>query len=1175
MESHLLFRVCTQNDAIQAQQQTGFEKLDKSVQHFIIQCGRGHKNLCDLVESKAQSTKDHIEEVARHIEQHVTKEVSTVEESLAKLTIKSIDQATQHISENVRAGPDSDGPRGRFLHSLKFPSMNERYNHITDSHQDTFLWIFRDTESDLHSSTKGGTRQQHNTMDKPWDDFQEWLRSESSLYWISGKPGSGKSTLVKFLITADQTKTSLAMWREGPVILSHFFWKPGITMQRNMKGLLCTLLYQAVSRESVVLEKTLGALSSSTDKDSDTDWSVAELKSLFLATLSDYPSPVCIFLDGLDEICLDDVPALLKLVNDLKSISRVKICVASRAENPFQNHFRNVQKMRLQDLTRGDMWKYADTILNQREEIDVSDDIHDDLLPSQRQFPSRIIDDLVWKAEGVFLWLQLVTRSVARGWANGDTEEEIESRISVLPGELSGLYSDMWKRLNEDSLVYRRTAAEYFNLVLAAATFDGAGPVATTSHTRYRGGKLDLFQFMAMMTESFGPGVLGDIRNPVDESYIDGICQEAADSIRKRCAGLLEVRATIPRSECSNIVRYHIYSKVSFIHRTAYDFLMDSEEGRKILSFDPSPSEARYLRLANGELVSSRFLPHSLRGFLTTLRYALLPSLEDQIREALHNAWDLYEAGYLFDHFGRLPFLLVVAIQGFEDFAISMIRQDPSSSHLADQVLRALFKAAIGCQPSSKIYREAIQNGNIVRSLLSLGANPVSRLVGFELDYQPAGEVHLRTTTFALASILIAQELHFGLPPLEPYVSLLDGFRGYLPDVNERVPVTLWVGETGGWLDFDTLPLEREMKSLPEEEKDLRQDERLFFVLDMSLAYLLERINAILPSRGLTANVTDLESQRPDDDPPFRILPLVALQAVRGLRARAHPFRMVSKSAKDKLDFLSCLVGRWLGSNPCPKPHMHQELWILGKEIRQHVVESPGAYEEIMVPIKFILAEEGCGYEGDKSETGSAECRSSSDTSEPASESTSESTSVQTQESPRVQIGNAIVGDVNDDDGDTSSGDGILTRFNCICKLPLTRSDIGATVYCYSCNQWQHLRCYYPPGFSPEGYAHYCLDCNLSIWEQADVGFDLYLLDYERQVNLLILGTLGQATLLVASITDSAASGLTAASPGWVYSESHKRREGNGGLEVQFVHEEGGHPIAAPKNPFCTAKLRC
>jgi len=42
-----------------------------------------------------------------------------------------------------------------------------------------------------------------------------------------------------------------------------------------------------------------------------------------------------------------------------------------------------------------------------------------------------------------------------------------------------------------------------------------------------------------------------------------------------------------------------------------------------------------------------------------------------------------------------------------------------------------------------------------------------------------------------------------------------------------------------------------------------------------------------------------------------------------------------------------------------------------------------------------------------------------------------------------------------------------------------------------------------------------------------------------------------------------------------VYSESHKRREGNGGLEVQFVHEEGGHPIAARQNPFCTAKLRC
>lgn len=65
------------------------------------------------------------------------------------------------------------------LARLYFSYMPDRAESILEAHQNTFEWIFRrqDPGSDLSS----------------WDDFTDWLqRDDSSIYWITGKPGSGK-----------------------------------------------------------------------------------------------------------------------------------------------------------------------------------------------------------------------------------------------------------------------------------------------------------------------------------------------------------------------------------------------------------------------------------------------------------------------------------------------------------------------------------------------------------------------------------------------------------------------------------------------------------------------------------------------------------------------------------------------------------------------------------------------------------------------------------------------------------------------------------------------------------------------------------------------------------------------------------------------------------------------
>lgn len=67
------------------------------------------------------------------------------------------------------------------LKSLAFREMRSREESVKDASKGTFNWIF------AKSSNYAGAE---------WDSFLAWLQSGQNLYWINGKVGSGKSTLM-------------------------------------------------------------------------------------------------------------------------------------------------------------------------------------------------------------------------------------------------------------------------------------------------------------------------------------------------------------------------------------------------------------------------------------------------------------------------------------------------------------------------------------------------------------------------------------------------------------------------------------------------------------------------------------------------------------------------------------------------------------------------------------------------------------------------------------------------------------------------------------------------------------------------------------------------------------------------------------------------------------------
>src|SRR5205814_1087107 len=100
----------------------------------------------------------------------------------------------------------------RILDFLHYDDMEYRHTTLRSAHEKTFSWIFGSA-----ATTNG---------DPSPSKFVDWLNSDDSLFWISGKIGSGKSTLMKYICNHDLVKSNLKKWSEGCqlVITSFFFW---------------------------------------------------------------------------------------------------------------------------------------------------------------------------------------------------------------------------------------------------------------------------------------------------------------------------------------------------------------------------------------------------------------------------------------------------------------------------------------------------------------------------------------------------------------------------------------------------------------------------------------------------------------------------------------------------------------------------------------------------------------------------------------------------------------------------------------------------------------------------------------------------------------------------------------------------------------------------------------
>ncbi|KAI6089580.1 hypothetical protein F4821DRAFT_268419 [Hypoxylon rubiginosum] len=458
----------------------------------------------------------------------------------------------------LRDAQVSDAELSRFKASLKFPMINQRYNDVRPGHTKSFRWLFGEgmiSNADTTWHPEWKKSHLRKLRGKTFGDFDQWLKSESSsdLYWISGKPGAGKSTLMKYLCRQMEDRKIV----DKPyVVIHHFFWLGTSRSQSRQNDLLSAVKVDPGTTLAAILLRQSPHLG---EMDTYTDWSLEELRTtirMALATLSGQYF-IYILLDALDEhLPAADHEELLMIIKELEDAPGVRIIASSRREPIFERYLSHSRQLRLQDLTAADIHSFAADSLRPKIKAAFAED-------TSRKLLQDIVDTIVTKAQGVFLWARLAVDSVKRGLIDRNSEDELQKRLNDLPSSLSDYFKSIWKRLGDDKKIYQTKAANIFSLLLCDS---------------WNNPDITCLSFALMPPQDACSFIQGD--NIIRRSKLLELRWHTQDMILSHCAGLVEL--TPPDVVGSELQTPGPEGGCRFIHRTVADFLR--EEGKDIVN---------------------------------------------------------------------------------------------------------------------------------------------------------------------------------------------------------------------------------------------------------------------------------------------------------------------------------------------------------------------------------------------------------------------------------------------------------------------------------------------------------------------------------------------------------------------------------------------------------------
>lgn len=393
------------------------------------------------------------------------------------------------------------------------------------------------------------------------------LWNDGSLTHNAGKPGSGKSTLMKYLFRNEELFPYLEKWSgHSPGILTGFFlWNCGTNLQKTTIGLLRTLIYEALQdmifgpleEDPRIVQHIFGERwkQFSSFGGGVHSFSLSELRTAFDLLLSDTSKKFLLMIDGLDELDDDPTNALTVLIS-ASNRENVKVCISSRPSVIYQATFKDWPSLQLDKWTNRGILQYVlyafdqnDTMFN---------------IPSEQSDGTEeryVVNTLVEKSSGVFLWASLATDFLIQSTKETDDVATIKRRVNALPGELEALLIYMFDNLEAQSFVQ---AARLFRLVDAHG-YPSLLPLCSAMDNDTRS---------AMEAET--------------RVLTTGEVLTHAERMRNilvfKCKNLLSIFEAVPTEEKRNSVEIAdlVHYKVNYAHRCIRDFIRTYEMRSRI-----------------------------------------------------------------------------------------------------------------------------------------------------------------------------------------------------------------------------------------------------------------------------------------------------------------------------------------------------------------------------------------------------------------------------------------------------------------------------------------------------------------------------------------------------------------------------------------------------------------
>ena len=534
------------------------------------------KSQLDALRNEGQSLRNETTKRLDALHQDIATLIETIsstpppyESNLAKRDTKkaSLTRLADALS-SFQSTTRSISRENHVLSRLVFPSMYSRGDNIEDPESGTFTWIVeeesppKDDQKDLSEKPDKYEEQraaQRIMRETTRQQFLTWLNSGCHVFHISGKAGSGKSTLMKFLAKSPRVQQELERWAGGKqlIIARFFFWNSGDKLQMSLEGLYRSLLFETCTQCPELIPRIFpdlwNGLSYGAAPPQQTPMRFEEVKAAFGRLTKEsqsFDGCICFWIDGLDEFEGDEVDHW-HLARDLQywtESKHIKLCVSSRPHIPFTQTFANDlnHQIKIHELTREDIRQFSLAMFERGPNFHRVQNSYQELV-------SKVVED----ANGVFLWARLVVRSLLRSIGYQSTAKDLERKLKAMPKGLDELFDQILDSVDPDD----RPLSDKLFLMSTPSVYDSGPPIRNAmAYSRLED--------------------LGDPNFPENrpmrvcsEAEIDEQIPRVSCLLDRLSRGLLEMSTNRNRPVEG---RPYFAHEVYFLHRTVRDYIVNT-----------------------------------------------------------------------------------------------------------------------------------------------------------------------------------------------------------------------------------------------------------------------------------------------------------------------------------------------------------------------------------------------------------------------------------------------------------------------------------------------------------------------------------------------------------------------------------------------------------------------